>query len=247
MKGFKKIIPGLLLLTAGIVGRLVISGAETSVLIHSGMQTYRILRGISLGVILAGAALTLVGGTLLLLPLLAERQSVRASQELIAKAKAESRKRAPLSTRSGFYNEDEIRDCLMQFFDSVPQKFVPYLEKYPAQLDRMNSYQARLSRMLKQNGADDLTEAEALLDKLEQNVFGMMRQVFNLLTMYDATSPEAPLLEKLEAAEAHNEKVLEQAGRLCATITEYINSQGSRVDITSSVKSFVELLKEEIK
>ncbi|MBO4418340.1 MAG: hypothetical protein J5789_00715 [Oscillospiraceae bacterium] len=247
MKLFKKVIPGLALLVAGVVGRLLLSGAETSVLINSGMRTFRILVWIARGAMLIGGGLLLAGSFLLLLPLLQERRRVRASEELIARAKAESRKRAPLSTRSGAYNEDEIRDCLMQFFDSTPAKFTPYLERYQSQLDRMNSYQARLNRMLRQNGADDLTEAEALLDKLEQNVFGVMRKVFNWLTMYDASTPDDPLIHNLEEAEAHNEKALEQAGRLCATITDYINNQGSRIDITNSVKSFTELLKEEIK
>ena len=77
-------------------------------------------------------------------------------------------------------------------------------------------------------------------------IFGMMRRVFNWLTMYDAASPEQPLLRNLEDAAAHNEKALEQAGRLCAAITEYINNQGSKIDVTNSVKNFIELLKEEI-
>ncbi len=242
MKRFLKFIPGLVLLLAAVVGRILISGAETKILMDSGASTYRALAWVARGAMLAGALL-------LVPPLLAvwkERKKEQVSQELIARAKAENRKRAPLSNRSGRYSEEEIRSCLDQCFDAAPRQFIPWLEKYQAQLDRMNSYQARLSRMLKQNGADDLTEAEALLDKLEQNIFGMMRRVFNWLTMYDAASPEEPLLQNLAEAEAHNEKALEQAGRLCAAITDYINNQGSKVDITSSVKTFIELLKEEI-
>lgn len=242
MKRFLKFIPGLALFLAAVVGRLAISGAENEILINAGAGTYRVLVWIARGVMLAGALLLVPP----LLAFLKERSRERASEELIARAKAENRKRAPLSNRSGRYNEEEIRGCLIQYFDTMPPKFTPWLEKYQAQLDRMNSYQARLNRMLKQNGADDLTEAEALLDKLEQNIFGMMRRVFNWLTMYDASSPEEPLFQNLAEAEAHNEKALEQAGRLCAAITDYINNQGSKVDITSSVKSFIELLKEEI-
>ena len=242
MKQIRKFIPGAALLLAAVVGRLVLAGAETSVLISAGAGAYRALTWAAWGAMLLGLLLTLLP----ILPLLREKKKEQASQELIARARAESRRRAPLSTSSGRYNEEEIRGYLAQLFDSMPPKFTPYLEKYQAQLDRMNSYQARLSRMLKQNGADDLTEAEALLDKLEQNIFGMMRKVFNWLTMYDAASPEEPLLQNLKDAEAHNEKALDQAGRLCAAITEYINNQGSKVDITGSVKSFIELLKEEI-
>ena len=242
MKRFLKFIPGLALLLGAGIGRLLISGAENEILINSGAGTYRVLVWVVRGVMLAGALLLVPP----LLAILKERRKEQASEELIARAKAENRKRAPLSNRSGSYNEEEIRAYLVQLFDTMPPKFTPWLEKYQAQLDRMNSYQARLSRMLKQNGADDLTEAEALLDKLEQNIFGMMRRVFNWLTMYDAASPEEPLMKNLAEAEAHNEKALEQAGRLCAAITEYINNQGSKVDVTSSVKSFIELLKEEI-
>lgn len=244
MKRLKAFLPGLILLAAAGLGRLLLSGAdvETEILINAGAAVYRVLVWIARGAMLAGALLLVPP----LLGLLKERRAEKASEELLAKARAENRRRAPLSNRGGSYNEEEIRAYLIQLFDTLPPRFTPWLEKYQAQLDRMNSYQARLSRMLKQNGADELTEAEALLDKLEQNVFGMMRRVFNWLTMYDAASPEEPLMKNLAEAEVHNEKALEQAGRLCAAITEYINNQGSKVDVTSSVKQFIELLKEEI-
>ena len=242
MKQIRKYLPGLALFAAAGIGRLLLPAAEQDILIRFGMAFYRLLLWVARGAMLAGLLL-------LVPPLLArfrERRRLQASEELIARARAEKRKQAPLSNRGGRYNEEELRAYLIQLFDTLPPKFTPWLEKYQAQLDRMNSYQARLSRMLAQNGADDLTEAEALLDKLEQNIFGMLRRVFNWLTMYDAASPEEPLLQKLAEAETHNEKALEQAGRLCAAITDYINKQGSRIDVTSSVKQFIELLKEEI-
>ena len=242
MKRFRKIIPGLALLLGGALGRLLIAGAKDEILINLGSSGLRVLTWAAYGAMLLGLVLTLLP----LLSLLRERRKMERAEALIEKARTENRRRAPLSNRSGRYNEEEIRGYLIQLFDTMPPKFTPWLEKYQAQLDRMNSYQARLSRMLKQNGADDLTEAEALLDKLEQNIFGMMRKVFNWLTMYDASSHEEPLLKNLAEAEAHNEKALEQAGRLCAAITEYINNQGSNVDITSSVKHDIELLKEEL-
>lgn len=242
MKKIKRFIPALALLAAGGLGRLLVSGAETDILIQAGAAAYRTLSWITRGLMLAGLLLLIPP----LLQLAKQRRQQRASQALIDRARAENRKNAPLSNRGGRYQEEEIRSYLIQLFDTMPPKFTPYLERYQAQLDRMNSYQARLSRMLKQNGADDLTEAEVLLDKLEQNIFGMMRRVFNWLTMYDAASPEQPLFRNLEDAAAHNEKALEQAGRLCAAITEYINNQGSKIDVTNSVKNFIELLKEEI-
>ena len=242
MKQYRKFIPGAVLLAAAVLGRVLLAGAETRILINAGAAVYRLLSWVARGAILAGVLLTLLP----LLSLAKERQKQQATEARLAMVRAEKRRNAPLSNRGGSYNEAEIRSCLIQLFDTMPPKFTPYLEKYQAQLDRMNSYQARLSRMLKQNGADDLTEAEALLDKLEQNIFGMMRKVYNWLTMYDAASPDGPLLQNLKEAEAHNEKALEQAGRLCADITDYINNQGSKVDITSSVKNFIELLKEEI-
>ncbi len=242
MKRFRKIIPGLALLLGGAIGRLVIAGAKDGILIKLGSSGRRALVWAAYGAALLGLGLTLLP----LLSLLRERRKPERAQALIEKFKTENRRRAPLSNRSGRYNEEEIRDSLSRLFDTMPAKFTPYLQLCQAQLDQMNCYQARLSRMLEQNSADDLTEAEALLDKLEQNIFGMMRKVFDWLTMYDASSPEEPLLKNLTEAEAYNEKALEQAGRLWAAITEYINSQASNVDVTGSVKHDIELLKEEL-
>ena len=242
MKGFKQYIPGLAVLAAAGIGRLVLSASETGILISAGAGAYRLLTWIARGAMLAGLLLLIPP----LLRLAKEGQTRREAARQAEKARAERRGQAPLSTRGGRYSEEEIRGCLLRLFDVMPPKFTVWLEKYQAQLDRMNNYQARLSRMLRQNGADELTEAEALLDKLEQNIFGMMRKVFNWLTMYDASAPDEPLIQNLAEAEVHNEKALEQAGRLCAAITEYINNQGSKVDVTASVKEFIELLKEEI-
>ena len=193
MKRFLKFVPAAAVLLAAGIARLLISGAENEILINSGAGLYRVLVWVSRGAMLAGALLLIPP----LLGNLKQRKREQASQELIARARKENRMRAPLSNRSGSYNEEEIRGFLIQLFDSVPPQFTPWLEKYQAQLDRMNSYQARLNRMLKQNGADDLTEAEALLDKLEQNIFGMMRRVYNWLTMYDPSSPQEPLIKNL--------------------------------------------------
>ena len=94
-------------------------------LIRHGAAAYRTLVWIARGAMLAGAGLSVLG----LLPLLRERRLRQASEAELARSREERRRQAPLSTRSGAYDETEIRSCLIQFFDTMPAKFTPALAK----------------------------------------------------------------------------------------------------------------------
>ena len=89
-------------------------------------------------------------------------------------------------------------------------------------------------------------ETESFLDRVEQNMFGTLRRVFNLLMMYDETQPIQPLLDQLADAQAHNDRALDQASRLCAAMTDYVNNQGATADVYGSVEQFIQILQEEL-
>ena len=73
-----------------------------------------------------------------------------------------------------------------------------------------------------------------------------MRQVYNLLMMYDETAPIEELKDSLNEALEHNNRALEQAKRLNATVTEYINNQGTAQESLGSVEAFIKVLQEEL-
>lgn len=239
MKNRKRLLPGLALVLAALTARLIIGAFRTDILVFSGAGSYRTLLWASR--IALGAGLCLLA---------AKAGSAFLKQRKAKAAAAEQRKArskpAPLAAADGRYAESEIRGRLLSLFAVAPAETVPYLEQFQAQLDRMNGYQARLTQLLEQNGAQDLREAELFLDRVEQNMFGAMRRVFNLLTMYDETQPVRPLLEQLAEAQAHNDKALDQASRLCAAMTNYVNNQGAASDSGGSVEQFIKVLQEEL-
>jgi hypothetical protein len=239
MKNWKKLLPGLGIAATALVARLLVGGAENDILINSGAKTYRALLWAARIGLLAGLGLLAIG---VVSAVLKQRQA----QAAAAAQQKVSRKPAPLSAADGRFNEPEIRSHLLSLFSSSPAKAVPYLEAFQAQLDRMNGYQARLTQLLDQNGAQDLREAESFLDRVEQNMFGTMRRVYNLLMMYDEAQPIQPLLDQLAEAQAHNDRALDQASRLCAAMTEYVNSQGASSDAYGSVEQFIQILQEEL-
>lgn len=239
MKHWKKIIPGLSLAVIALLGRSLVRANHDNILVYSGAGTYRILLSAS------GIAL-LLGGGLLGYGIISAVLKQRSEHAAAAARQKEAQKPAPLSAAEGRFEESEIRSRLLSLFSGVPPKVMSYLEAYQAQLDRMNAYQARLSQLLEQNGAQDLGEAESFLDRVEQNMFGTLRRVFNLLMMYDETQPIQPLLDQLADAQAHNDRALDQASRLCAAMTDYVNNQGATADVYGSVEQFIQILQEEL-
>lgn len=243
MKRVKLIIPGALTLLLGLAGRIVLASVKNAVIVSGGMHAYRIWLWASRGLLFAGSVLLAAG---LAKVLLARKDQKKTEQNLAALRDAARKAKAPLSTESGRFNEQKMRELLNTLFEQAPNEVLAYRQKFQAQLDRMNEYQANLSRLLQDNDVTDLSEAEAFLDKVEQNMFGKMRQVYNILMMYDDTAPIAELTAPLEDALAHNDKALEQARRLNTAVTEYVNHQGTPQDAMGSVEVFIKVLQEEL-
>ncbi len=236
-------IAGIAALGVGLVGRIVVALEKNSIVISGGMSTYRALLWAARGVLLVGAAFA---AGLIVRIALARSEARQMERRMDALRTADRKSKAPLSTESGRFNEEKMRELLQSLFATAPAAVAAYQPRFQTQLDRMNEYQLNLKRLLRNNDATELSEAEAFLDKLEQNMFGKMRQVYNLLMMYDETAPIDELKTALDGALAHNDRALSQARRLNATVTEYINNQGSTQESLGSVEAFIKVLQEEL-
>ena len=243
MKRKKFLIPGILMALLGLAGRIGLAAAKNDVIVSGGMQAFRTWLWVSRGLLLAGGVLLAAA---LAIVLLARKDRKRTEQNLATLRAAERKAKAPLSTESGRFNEQKMRELLNTRFERAPNEVLVYQARFQTQLDRMNEYQANLSRLLRDNDVTELSEAEAFLDKVEQNIFGKMRQVYNILMMYDEAAPITELTTPLEDALAHNDKALEQARRLNAAVTEYVNHQGTPQDSIGSVEVFIKVLQEEL-
>ena len=236
-------IAGIAALGVGLVGRIAVAMGKNSIVISGGMSTYRALLWAARGALAVGAAFA-VGFFVRIA--LARSEARQMEKRMDALRTADRKSKAPLSTESGRFNEEKMHELLRTLFASAPAAVAAYQPRFQTQLDRMNEYQLNLKRLLRNNDATELSEAEAFLDKLEQNMFGKMRQVYNLLMMYDETAPIEELKASLDGALAHNNRVLDQARKLNATVTEYINTQGSSQESLGSVEAFIKVLQEEL-
>lgn len=237
----RKFIPGFLVFAAALAGRILLEVNKTEIFVRSGVGTFRTL-------VWCARASMVVGLLAFAIPLfgvLSRRRADRKATELIRKAKAEQRRNAPLASQSGRFKEEDVRNYLSELLASAPPKLTLYLEEFQARLDKMNMYQSRLNNLLIQNGADDMTEPVVFLDKLEQFIFGVMRKVFNWITMYDESVPDSEIQQNLDRAKTSIDTALEQASDLCRAITNYINGQGNRVDITNQIEQYIQIMKEE--
>lgn len=244
MKHKGLLIWGGILAALGGIGLAIILPAETDIIAAAGIGAFRLLRALAFGVAGLGAFLALSGVGVWL------SQKLRARKEM--EQQLAKRLEAPVEIpsmyfESGRFNEAELRSYTLSLFSSVEPDLVPYLETYQAQMDRMNSYQARLSRMLQRNGASDLKQTELLLDKLEQSMFSSLRKAFNWIEMRDVSQEDREkLYENLTAVKTENDAILDKAGELCGALTDYINSQGENSCSTVVFDSFIHSLREQL-
>ena len=239
----KLTVLGIAALGLGLIGRVALAAAKNSIVISGGMSTYRSLTWVARGALLAGVVF--LTGTVIQV-VLARSAERKMEQRMDALREADRKSKAPLSTESGRFNEEKMRELLRTLFASAPEEVSVYRPRFQAQLDRMNGYQTSLQRLLRDNDVTELPEAEAFLDKVEQNMFGKMRQIYNRLMMYDSTAPIGELTASLDEALTHNERALDQARRLNATVTDYVNNQGSSQESLGSVEVFIKVLQEEL-
>lgn len=236
-------IAGIAALGAGLAGRIVLAVKKASIVVNTSAATFRLFVWAARGLMLFGVAV--IAGIVIRIAL-ARGEARQMEKRMDALRNADRKSKAPLSTESGRFNEDKMRELLRTLFAAAPREVAAYQPRFQVQLDRMNEYQANLQRLLRNNDATELSEAEAFLDKLEQNMFGKMRQVYNRLMMYDETAPIAELSASLDEALAHNDRVLSQAKKLNATVTEYVNNQGTSQEALGSVEAFIKVLQEEL-
>lgn len=123
-----------------------------------------------------------------------------------------------------------------------------FLSQYESQMKRMNTWQARLSNLIRTNAATDLHKAEDLLDKLEQNMLGRLRKAFNWIQMTDMTETAITdeLKRNLRKIQDENDTILQKAQSLCETLTTYLNTQDEDKTSINQLEHFIVTLNEQI-
>ncbi|MBO6015386.1 MAG: hypothetical protein J6P60_02220, partial [Lachnospiraceae bacterium] len=114
------------------------------------------------------------------------------------------------------------------------------ISKCIAQLEQMDDYQERLSRLLKNNGADLLYDTEDVLDRVEQYICKNVRKVLNYMDVADPKLPEDVdmLHTKLDDCHEKNHDQLRQTQEFIFALTDFLNQQGDSENDVSMLEIY---------
>ena len=91
-----------------------------------------------------------------------------------------------------------------------------------------NGYQAKLSRLLTNNGADYLDDTNGVLESVEQSILRKVRKVLNCFVVYETDSAEdvQKMQTLLKETRDSNEAQLNNVKDFLLAITDFLNKQG---------------------
>lgn len=102
-----------------------------------------------------------------------------------------------------------------------------------AQFDKMDAQQNRLHGLLENNGAIALGDTEDILDTVEQNMCKRIRNLINILSVYDPTVPDNHniVADEISKCITENKSLLDSAQEFILAVANYLNTQNSSYDI----------------
>lgn len=156
-----------------------------------------------------------------------EREALRERQEREDKhAKANLNVREPLKDKVIY---ERLKGWLNEDWGRLTNTAIPAgMSDILRQLDEMNSYQSKLSRLLANNGADYLEDTNAVLESVEQCILKKVRKILNCFVVYE--SSRRADVEKMETllndTRAANAAQLSNVQDFLFAITDFLNKQG---------------------
>ena len=230
-----------------------LGGAKNTIVIEHGIVFYR---GIRRMVLIVGVIL------IVLLAILFLRSFIRAAAQSRRDAKEEAKRRAaederiseekrssePLSMKKNM-DSVRLRQILDDYSNGDWRNLAGEMRQIHIQLDLMDEQQEKLSRLLKNNGADALSNTEEILDQVEQHMCQSVRKVINYM---DVASPERQedvkkVLEKLYACHADNQTQLQQVQEFLFALADFLNTQGDNDNSAQMLELYKSTILDSIK
>ncbi len=113
-------------------------------------------------------------------------------------------------------------------------------------METMNRYQAKLNKLLNNNGADALRDSEEILDGVEQNLCRNVRKFLNKETILDTDQNYAELLAEGEKCNRENDTLLKKTMDFMEAVAEYLNDQDDNDDL-GDIEIYKNAILEQIK
>ena len=233
----KKNIGWLLLAAAAVAPALIVNLSKEWMLQNYGTNAFKVCDRVFSYI--AGAA---IGGLIIKLTVSSvrivreERDKERVEKEIEAlkaeKAQQERSAKAKLNVKAPLEDSvvyERMKGRLNEDWGRLTTTEIPALmSDILRQMDDMNGYQAKLSRLLTNNGADYLDDTNGVLESVEQSILRKVRKVLNCFVVYESTRVED--VEKMRSLLAEtrdsNEAQLDNVKDFLFAITDFLNKQG---------------------
>ena len=227
VKAFDIILPLAVLVLGGILLGWFLNYDE--VVMYDGIRHFRLVRnilGIGCGACFAATVIYYIARIAGIKRIL-ERQAL-ADHEMEAAQYSARRQRAKLSV-DGQMDATAVRALLE---DQTKGKWAFLYESIYGcveQMEQMDSYQARLDKLLDDNGAEALRDTGEILDQVEQYLCRNVRSALNFMAVADDDAKDK-VKEKLDSCKSENKKLLEQTRDFVYAMAEFLNKQGEQTD-----------------
>lgn len=236
-KILKKNIGWLLLAVLSLLPMLIVAANSTAIIQNTGIHALNTAKVISY--IVAGA-----GGLFAVIKLIVSAVRIAGEEkdrDRTAKEIEELKRMKELEERSAKAKlnvkgplEDAVicermKSWLNEDWGRMTTTEIPALmSDILRQMDDMNGYQAKLSRLLTNNGADYLDDTNGVLESVEQSILRKVRKVLNCFVVYETDSAEdvQKMQTLLKETRDSNEAQLNNVKDFLFAITDFLNKQG---------------------
>ena len=109
------------------------------------------------------------------------------------------------------------------------------------QLSTMNAYQDRLARLLMNNSAKALSDTEGILERIEQEILGNVRNVLNFMEVLGVDDKQE-VRNHIAVCVRDNKKLLDATKDFLVCLTGFLNDQGSSGSNIEMVEQYKDIL-----
>ena len=200
-----------------------------TLILYYGIRLWRVVQ---IG-LLAGAGAFAVGGVLFLGAAAKGRRQGRLQEEkqqlIEEEGRREERRRSARLSVEGEMDARTVKELLIHEakgrWESQSARIFDCVE----QMEQMDSYQDRLARLIRDNGAESLSDTEEMLDQVEQYLCRNVRSVLNFMAVADDDAREQ-VGERLTECREQNRSLLSQTRDFLYALAEFLNKQGGQTD-----------------
>ncbi|MBR4636149.1 MAG: hypothetical protein IKO51_07290 [Clostridia bacterium] len=236
-KIFRKNIGKIILAVIACLPMLLVSLCKTAIVQQSGVHTLKTLQILSY---IIAAAFALFAVVSIIVAAVREAREVREqnmTQEKLeelkeAKARAEKKEQAKLNVRGPLKDTviyERFKSWLNEDWGRMTATRIPaMMSDILRQMNEMNGYQSKLSRLLTNNGADYLEDTNQVLESVEQCILRKVRKVLNCFVVYETNRQEdvQKIEDLLVETRDANEAQLNNVKEFLFAITDFLNKQG---------------------